>query len=288
MTRPYAEVIGDPIAHSKSPLIHNFWLAKLGIDAEYGACHVRQDELRDYFTRRRGDAAWRGCNLTMPHKAAGRAYLDDADQEVELLGVTNTIVHSKGRLSGFNTDVVGVADPLAAIPRANYPDHVATYVQIVGAGGAARAALRGAVLAGFCDWDFYNRSIDGAKAMADLAGLPESFAHSLEAIGPIRNSEDGPADQRYSMVVINATSMGMLGSPPVPIDLTTYYSDTIVFDMVYSPLATPLLVQAGNLGLRTIDGLQMLVGQAAAAFELLFGVPAPREHDAELRAVLTE
>lgn len=288
MTRPYAEVIGDPIAQSKSPLIHNFWLEKLGIDAEYRACHVRSEGLKDYFNQRRGDADWRGCNVTMPHKLSVLELVDIALPRARLLGAVNTIVrNSQGEFQGTNTDVDGVSEPLLRHERIEYDNHVATYVQIVGAGGAARAAAMGAADAGYGDFDVFNRSIDKADQLASLVGAPHGKGQPLEALGPIRNSDDGPEDQRYSHVVINATSMGMNGADPVPIILADYYPDTIVFDMVYSPLETPLLQQAKAVGLRTIDGLEMLVAQAAVAFELFFGQPAPREHDADLRALLT-
>ena len=284
----YAEVIGDPIAHSKSPLIHNFWLGKLGIDAEYRTCHVRADELADYFTRRRGDAEWRGCNVTMPHKNAVLPLLDLVSPRARRIEAVNCIVRdSSGTLQGTNTDVEGVAEPLGRIKIGDYENHVATYVQVIGAGGAARAAALGAAAAGYGDFDVFNRSLVKADSLAELIGAPFGKGQPLEALGPIRNPGDGPDDQRYSHVVINATSMGMNGSDPVPIDLREYYPDTIVFDLVYSPLHTPLLSQARSLGLRTIDGLEMLVAQAAEAFELFFTQPAPREHDAELRALLT-
>jgi shikimate dehydrogenase len=123
--------------------------------------------------------------------------------------------------------------------------------------------------------------------MARLLGLaPEAYGHPLEALGPIRNPDDGAGDQRYSHILINATSMGMQGTPEVPIDLSAYYSDTVVFDMVTHPAETGLVGQARRLGLRTIDGLQMLVAQAAFAFERFFGVAPPRESDGELRELL--
>jgi shikimate dehydrogenase len=288
MTRPYAEVIGDPIAQSKSPLIHNFWLGKLGIDAEYRTCHVRPEELADYFTQRRGDAEWRGCNITMPHKQAVIDYVDQLDPLAERAGAANTIIRgNNGMLSGFNTDVSGVAEPLSAMPIGGYPDHIATYAYIIGAGGAARGAIVGVENAGPFDIDIFNRTVEKAHPLAAMAGSAFGEAHPLEHLTAIRNQEDGPEDQRYSHIIINASSMGMKGNPPVPIDLTRFYPDTIVFDMVYSPLETPLLAQARRLGLRTIDGLEMLVGQAAAAFEKFFGQPAPRQHDAELRELLT-
>lgn len=290
MTLPYAEVIGDPVAHSLSPTIHRFWLRKLGVEADYRAVRVTADGLPTYLHERRRDPTWRGCNVTMPLKAKVVPFLSWLDREASLIGVANTVVHGADtELHGHNTDVAGFAEPLLARRRLerHYPNHVATYVQVIGAGGAARAAVRGAVLAGYGDFEFYNRTLSGAQEMAALLGLPEWFAAPLEALQAIRNREDGPEEQRYSHIVVNATAMGMHGFPPVPIDLATYYSDTIVYEMVYAPLETPLLDQARRYGLHIIDGLEMLVGQAAAAFELFFGLSAPREYDVELRSLLT-
>lgn len=283
----FAEVIGDPIAHSKSPLIHGFWLRALGIEADYRAAHVRADGLADYFASRRADPDWVGCNVTMPHKEAVLAHVDEVDALAQQLNAANTIVkRADGKLVAGNTDVDGVAEPLKRHTIGGYADHVATYAQIIGAGGAARAAVLGAAASITSDFDFFNRTESRAQDMASWAGLPDHFGQPLEAIGPIRNPGDGPDDQRYSHIVINASPMGMLGNDPVPIDLSTYYPDTIVFDMVYAPLETPLLAQARARGLRTIDGLEMLVGQAAVAFERFFGRQPPRERDAELRKLL--
>ena len=289
MSKPYAEVIGDPIAQSKSPAIHTFWLGKLRLDAEYRPCRVTVEELPRYFSSRRRDPAWRGCNVTMPHKQAVMPTLDRLDPLAEQVGAVNTIVReADGALIGYNTDVAGVAGPLSRMEKIAYPNQVATYVQIIGAGGAARAAAFGATAAGYGDFDVFNRSQEKADALAQLIGAPFGKGATLDGLGPIRNHDDALENQRYSHVVINATSMGMNGSDPVPIDLSKYHPDTIVFDMVYAPLETPLLAQARDCGLRTIDGLEMLVEQAAVAFERFFGQAPPRDDgDRELRALLT-
>ncbi len=282
-----AEVIGDPIAQSKSPAIHRFWLDCLGLAGDYRAVHVTPDELPAYIERSRGDPDWRGCNVTMPHKLTVMDLIDDIDQDAAIVGAVNTVVHRDGRLVGYNTDIVGIVEPLTRPDRVigDYTSHVATYAQIIGAGGAARAA---AVALRFrADVEFYNRSPEKAVALARECGLPDEYGMALDSLGPIRNEGDTLAEQRYSHIVVNASSMGMTGYTPVPIDLTAYYPDTIVFDLVYSPLETPLLAAARSRGLRTIDGLEMLVGQAAVAFELFFGKPPPRDRDAELRALLT-
>jgi len=284
-----AGVIGWPVAHSKSPLIHRFWLAKLGIDGDYSRFAVAPENLGEV-VRSLPKLGLAGVNVTVPHKVAVMKELDRIDEQSLRAGAVNTVVVEQGgQLAGFNTDIAGVAEPLMALGRLvrPYPNHVATYVQIVGAGGAARAAVAGACIAGYGDFDVFARSTEKALPVAQMAGTPFGIATPLAALGPIRNPGDGPDDQRYSHVVINATTMGMAGNEPVPIELNEYYPDTIVFDMVYAPLETPLLAAARARGLRTIDGLQMLVAQAAAAFALLYGQPAPREHDAELRALLT-
>ncbi len=283
----YAEVIGDPIAHSKSPLIHGFWIRVLGIAADYRAAHVQADGLADYFAARRADPDWVGCNVTMPHKEAVLAHVDEVDELAARLNAANTIVkRADGTLVAGNTDVDGVAEPLRKREIGGYPGHVATYVQIIGAGGAARAAVLGAKAAGFGDVDIFNRSPARADALAELAGAPFGTGNPLEALGPIRNPDDGIAAQRYSHILINATSMGMHGENPVPVDLATWFPDTIVFDMVYHPLETPLLAAARARGLRTIDGLEMLVGPAAVAFQRFFGAVPPRERDGDLRNLL--
>jgi shikimate dehydrogenase len=283
----YAEVIGDPISHSKSPVIHGFWIEALGLVADYRATHVHGDGLADYFAVRRAVPDWVGCNVTMPHKEAVLAHVDAVDPLAERLRAANCIVkQADGRLVAGNTDVDGVAEPLRRHRIGDYPGHVATYVQIIGAGGAARAAVLGAQAAGYGDFDIFNRSAGRADTVAQLAGTAWGTGNPLTALGPIRNPNDGLAEQRYSHILINSTSMGMHGENPVPIDLSAYFPDTIVFDMVYAPLETPLLAQARALGFRTIDGLEMLVGQAATAFERFFGVAPPRDRDAELRRLL--
>jgi shikimate dehydrogenase len=284
----YAEVIGDPIAHSKSPAIHGFWIAALGLRAEYRAVHVGADQLADYFATRRADPDWAGCNATMPHKEAVLAHVDTIDPLAARLRAANTIrKRADGTLEAGNTDVQGVSGPLQRHVIGDYPGHVATYVQIIGAGGAARAAVLGAQDAGFSHFDIFNRSPARADALAVLAGAPFGTGNPLDALGPIRNPREEGAGQRYSHILINATSMGMNGQNPVPVELAAYWRDTIVFDMVYAPLETALLAAARRQGMRTIDGLEMLVGQAAQAFERFFGIAPPRDRDAELRALLT-
>jgi shikimate dehydrogenase len=285
MSAPYAEIIGDPVFHSKSPLIHGFWLGKLGLKGDYRAVRVTPEELEEYLQSRRRDSRWRGCNVTMPLKARILPLLTSVEELAEKVGAVNCVINMRSPdVRGYNTDVNGVSEPLSSLARPGCD--VAAHVQVIGAGGAARAAVMGAIAAGFDSIDVFNRSPQKAHGLARLAGARSGKARPLDDLGPVGDDEGRFQGPHYSHIVINATPMGMNGSDPVPIDLSSYSPDTIVFDMVYSPLETPLLRQARSLGLRTIDGLQMLVGQAARAFELLFGAPAPREHDAELRELL--
>ncbi len=276
MTKPYAEVIGDPIAQSKSPVIHNFWFDKLGIDAQYRKCHVKADGLAAYFAERRADPDWRGCNVTIPHKQAVMQFLDSLDDGAEAVGAVNTIWRDgAGNLCGTNTDVDGVAEAIAPV------GGDAGRAVVIGAGGAARAAF--ATLAG--------------RQFGKVVVVARSESKARDAIMDCSLDADIlPFDQieaalEGASLLINATQLGMIGQQAMPdgvLGAVRAMDDSaLVFDMVYSPLETQLLSAVRGNGLAISDGLVMLVGQAATAFEKFFGLPAPREHDAELRKLLT-
>ena len=289
MSCVYAEVIGDPIAHSKSPLIHNFWLKKLGIDAEYRAFHVKSEDLAHYLAQRREDPDWRGCNVTIPHKSTVLDHLEKVTDSATLIGASNCIYRLDDTLAATNTDVIGVRESLRFLFADREPADVAAI--IIGAGGAARAAAYALWSIG-CPIDFVARNADSARKIADdLAGERseeidtmsfEQFQHSvLDQSRHHRNTAE-------TLLIINASPLGMAGMVELTIDLDHVAKSTVVFDMVYAPLETRLLANARKYGLTTIDGLDMLIGQAAAAFAYFFGQPAPRDHDAELRALLTQ
>ena len=285
MTRPYAEVIGDPIAQSKSPAIHNFWLSKLGIVAEYRACHVRPDELEDYFTRRRGDAEWRGCNVTMPHKQAVMPLLDAIDPQAKAIGAVNTVVReADGSLVGYNTDAAGFLEPLRADLERT---HLYRMARILGAGGAARAIVAALAGQGFT---LVLAARDPAKARLLLDELAPKGEHHAVDLAHFAPPTDFAFDEREQLfdLVVNASPLGMAGQPPLAFHFSHAPPGCTVYDIVTHPLATPLLVEAGERGHPTIDGFTMLIGQAAVAFEKFFGQPAPRQHDAELRELLTK
>lgn len=284
MTRPYAEVIGDPIAQSKSPAIHNFWLGKLGIDGEYRACHVGPEELADYFARRRGDEEWRGCNVTMPHKQAVIPHLDEVAPLARTVGAVNTIIPGPGgTLIGHNTDVAGFLEPL----RARLDEtHYFRMARIIGTGGAARA-----IIAALADHGFtlVVAGRDPAKARALLDELAPGGEHHAIDLAHFAQPTNFTFDDREGCLdlVVNASPLGMAGHLPLAFDWSHAPPGSIAYDIVTNPLQTVFLAAAQAAGHPTFDGLAMLIGQAAAAFEKFFGQPAPRGHDAELRALLT-
>lgn len=265
----YAHVIGDPIAHSKSPLIHRFWIEALGLDADYRRQHVPAGELADYIAGACGDANWRGCNVTLPHKVAVMDLVDDPGDVHGSIGAMNTLVRQgDGRVIGTNTDAAGFVSPIAGLDLAGRP------VAVVGAGGAARAVLFALARLGVGPVTVFNRT--PLKA----AGLLASYGLKGE-VKPL-NAPLPPA-----ALLVNTSSLGMTGQPPLELDLGPLPDDAVVYDIVYTPLETDLLAAAHARGLDTVDGLDMLIGQAALAFEMFFGVEPPRERDEELRALLT-
>ena len=265
MTQAYAEVIGDPIAHSKSPLIHGFWLEKLGIAADYRATRVAPDDLASFFAARADDPVWRGCNVTVPHKVAALDHVPDPGGLRASIGAINTVFRDDGgALVGTNTDAAGFVSPIAGLDLAGRP------VAVVGAGGAARAVLFALARLGVGRVTLLNRTpLKGAALLAQF-GL-KGDALPLTARLPA------------AALLVNTSALGMAGQPPLDLDLSPLPDDAVVYDIVYAPLETPLLAAAAARGLDTVDGLEMLVGQAALAFELFFGAAPPRDNDEELR-----
>lgn len=284
MTRAYAEVIGDPIVQSKSPAIHGFWLGKLGIDADYRACHATAEGLADYVASRRADPDWRGCNVTMPHKQAIMPLLDRIDPAAARIGAVNTVVRAEdGTLTGYNTDAPGFLEPLQPLLDQT---HLYRMARIFGAGGAARAIITALADQGFTLVVAARKPAQARALLDELAPRGEHHAVELAHFAPPTDFAFDDRD-RILDLVINASPLGMAGKPPLDVDFSHVPPGSVVYDIVTHPLDTPLLVEARQRGLETVDGLAMLIGQAAVAFEKFFGAPAPREHDAELRKVLT-
>ncbi|WOE75457.1 shikimate dehydrogenase [Alterisphingorhabdus coralli] len=268
--RPTAEVIGDPISHSKSPLIHRFWLEQLGLNGDYQACHVAPDLLADYFAARRSDPNWRGCNVTIPHKLAVLDHAEDRGGVKQSIGAANTVFREDGKdsLIATNTDAAGFYAPLSQ------SDLSGRSALVIGAGGAARAVLFALARAEIGTVALMARN--PLKAMALLSGLGVKG----EVIG-----FDAPLPA--ADLLINASPLGMTGFDPLPdLDLGRLPNHAIVYDLVYAPLETELLSVAKARGLETIDGLSMLIGQAALAFELFFGAAVPADSEQQLREKL--
>jgi shikimate dehydrogenase len=281
--QPYAEVIGDPIAQSKSPAIHNFWLEKLGAPGSYDRALVLPGSVAKYLDTARANAAWRGCNVTMPHKQAVMPLLDRLDPLAARIGAVNTVVREDDdSLTGYNTDVAGFLEPLAPWLAQK---HLFRMARVLGTGGAARAIVAGLSEQG-CLIVLAGR--DPAKAQAILDELARGTDHHAVDIAHFAPPTDFAFDDREGCLdlIVNASPLGMAGQPPLAFDLSHAPPGSVVYDIVTHPLETPLLRKARAAGLATVDGLAMLIGQAAVAFEKFFGVAAPREHDAELRRIL--
>lgn len=283
MTTPLAHVIGDPIAQSKSPAIHRFWLSKLGIDGEYDRHLVTAESLADYLTEFRAHPGWIGCNVTMPHKQAIMPLLDRLDPIAVQIGAVNTVVkQADGTLTGFNTDAAGFLEPLAG-ELANR--HLFRMARILGAGGAARAIIAALAQQGFT---LVVAARDPAKARALIDELAPKGEHHAIALDHFADVTDFAFDDRKGCcdLVVNASPLGMSGNPPLAFDLSHAPPGSIFYDIVTSPPDTQLLIEARAAGHKTISGLAMLIGQAAIAFEKFYGSPPPREHDAELMELL--
>ncbi len=285
MSRPYAEVIGDPIAQSKSPAIHGFWLAELGIEADYRHCHVAAQGLADYIAARRGDEAWRGCNVTMPHKQAVMPLLDRIDPLAARVGAVNTVVReADGALAGYNTDVPGFLEPLQPLLA---DTHLFRMARVIGTGGAARAVIAGLAGHGFM---LVLAGRDPAKARALLDELDPGGEHHAIDLAHFAEPTDFAFDDREGIcdLVVNASLLGMTGQPPLRFDWSHAPPGSVAYDIVTSPLDTAFLQSARAAGFATIDGLSMLIGQADHAFARFFGQRPPRGRDAELRRIITD
>ena len=251
-------VIGWPVEHSRSPLIHNFWLRQFGLKAEYRREAVPPERFAEFATHL-ADHGYVGANVTVPHKEAALA-LSEPDALAQVVGAANTLWLDDGVLRATNTDVEGfVASLDAAVP--DWAKDVESAV-VLGAGGAARAIVFGLIERGVRHIHVVNRSLDRATAMHQRFG---------NRVMPSR------WDQRNGLLagaglLVNTTTLGMAGQPRLEIDLAPLAAAAVVADIVYAPLVTPLLAAAGARGLRTVDGLGMLLHQAAGAFARFFGV----------------
>jgi len=269
-SRPRAAcLIGWPAAHSRSPLIHRYWLRKLGIAGGYVIEAVPPDELQD-FVFRLALRGFVGANVTLPHKERVLS-LSTPDARARAIGAANTLWFADGELRATNTDVEGFISNLdAGAPGWDKIDEAV----VLGAGGSARAVLFGLLGRGILRVHLVNRTRARAEALVEAFGdkvLPAGW----EAIADLLPR---------AKLLVNTTSLGMRGQPALDLDIARLPADAVVADLVYVPLLTPLMIAATARGLRTADGLGMLLHQAVRGFELWFGQRP--QVTAELRALV--
>lgn len=256
-----AFVIGHPIAHSRSPKIHGHWLAVHGIAGSYEAIDVAPSDLAAFLAGLRGNG-FSGGNVTLPHKEAVFSRIEHPDAAAEAIGAVNTLWFEDGRLCGGNTDAHGFA--------ANLDDQAPHWASngaavVLGAGGAARAVIHALKTHGVKDIRIANRTLARAEDLRDRFGAGMS-AHPLEAVPDLL----GDAGLLVNTTALGMTGKGGDGAPPA--DPARLPANAIVTDIVYVPLETPLLAAARACGLKTVDGLGMLLHQAVPGFERWFGV----------------
>jgi shikimate dehydrogenase len=267
---PTACLMGHPVAHSRSPMIHGYWLRTLGIRGAYELKDLTPEAFPDFVTRLAANG-YVGGNVTVPHKEAAFRLVDRRDAAAEAVGAVNTVWLEDGRLMGGNSDTHGfIANLDDRAPGWDVPGGIAL---VLGAGGAARSAAY--VLAGRgLTVRVVNRTLERARGLAADFG-PRVSGHGFDALPRLLPEAD---------LLVNCTSLGMVGKPPLEVDLGLLKPGTVVYDIVYVPLETALLARARARGHRTVDGLGMLLQQAGFGFKKWFGV-GPRVTP-ELREIL--
>jgi shikimate dehydrogenase len=263
-------VIGWPVEHSRSPLIHSYWIDKYKLNAEYRREAVPPETFAEFATHL-ADRGYVGANVTIPNKEAARA-LSKADDRADKVGAANMLWLDGSTLRSTNTDVEGFINNLDA-GAAGWNRGLETVV-VLGAGGTARAVVYGLSERGVKRIHVVNRTLDRALALREAFGT---------RVNPVRWEELGGLLSGAGLLV-NTTSLGMAGKPPLTVNLNRLPPSAVVADVVYVPLETALLAAARRQGLRTVDGLGMLLHQAVRGFELWFGVRP--EVTAELRALV--
>jgi shikimate dehydrogenase len=250
--------MGHPISHSRSPMIHGYWLAQLGIAGRYELVDRTPEAFAEFFTHL-ADNGYVGGNITVPHKEAAYRLVDQRDAIAEAVGAVNTVWFEGTRLMGSTSDPHGFIANLDEIaPAWNVAGCQAV---ILGAGGAARSAAYALIGRG-TEVSLANRTIDRARALAEHFG-PHVRGYGFDALPRLLPNAD---------LLVNCTPLGMIGKPSLEIDLAPMKGSAVVYDVVYVPLETPLLAQARARGHRIVDGLGMLLHQAGFGFEKWFGV----------------
>lgn len=264
-------VIGDPIDHSLSPNIHSAAFRELNLEHSYIAYRIPRDELEEGIEAlKKINIA--GFNVTIPHKVEMMKFLDKIDETCSVVGAVNTVSNENGVLKGYNTDMDGFLEPLR---KRNIPIK-GTKILLLGSGGAARGIVAGLAKEKARTITIANRTIDNARKLSEFAqkfGLESNF---------IKIDEVGESANQYN-IIVNATSIG-LKNEPSPISLNTVNEKTVVYDIVYMPINTDFLKKAKTKNATIIYGYEMLLEQAAKAFEIWHGMKAP--YNAMKRALL--
>lgn len=255
----HACVIGWPVEHSRSPLLHGYWLKKYGIDGAYTKRAVAPEAVAGFLQSLRANG-YVGCNVTVPHKAAAFSAADEREDSANAVSAANTLWLSDGKLVAANTDTYGYMTNLSQ--QAPGWDRRDAPVSILGAGGAARAIVFGFLDAGVSEIRVFNRTRARAEALAQQFG-------SCVKVFDWSQREAGSRD---SAVLVNTTTIGMNGAGTLDFDLAGFDPECVVSDIVYVPLETELLRKAKSQGLRTVDGVGMLLHQGVPGFEKWFGV----------------
>ncbi|MGO4437217.1 shikimate dehydrogenase [Rhizobium sp. RAF56] len=257
--KPKAFVTGYPVRHSRSPMIHGYWLKKYGLNGSYEAREVAVDDFPAFIARLKdGSSGFVGGNVTIPHKESAFRLADRPDELSEEIGASNTLWMTDGLLQATNTDGRGFTANLDA-RRSGWER--AERAVILGAGGASRAVIQAVRDRGIGEIHIINRTVARARELADRFGR-RVHAHGMDALSEVMTG---------AALFINTTSLGMDGEATPAIDFRPLAADAIVTDIVYVPLKTPLLTQAEAQGFAIVDGLGMLLHQAVPGFELWFG-----------------
>jgi len=290
-TAKKAALLGWPVEHSLSPRLHGYWLKQYGINGSYQALAVKPDDLAETL-RKLAKEGYVGVNLTVPHKEHALSIVDRMDENAKRIGAVNTIImnaglmNTDGDLEGRNTDAFGFAQNLL---EGGYKMEAERPIAVLGAGGAARAVIAALQDMGAREIHLINRTLEKAEALAQEFSVMEQ-AHFIapnekmaEAVRHMHRVHaygwgDFGALENAGLLV-NATSLGMKGQPPLDVPLDLLPKDAFVTDIVYAPLETDLLKRAKQRGNRTIDGLGMLLHQARPAFEAFFGKDPEVTHD---------
>jgi len=257
---PLAGVIGAPIAHTKSPMLHNHWLRQTGVPGHYIPLHIEPSDLKQTL-KMLPKMGFIGLNVTVPHKETVMRLVDIVTDRATLIGAANTLIFKRdGKIQADNTDGYGFIENLTS----GAPDWNASAgpALVLGAGGSARAVIAALLEYNIPEIFLTNRTRDRAENLKDIFGPKVKIIDWVDAANAIEDAA----------LVVNATSLGMEGKPELRVPLDGLRLETVVTDLVYAPLKTTLLETAQDIGCRTVDGLGMLIHQAAPGFKHWFGV----------------